>query len=306
MRKRSGFAAPVALLLALLFVPFRGEAAKAPPPSPAPRRVVSLAPSLTEFAFALNAGGLLVGATSYCNHPAAAKKVPRIGGMEDGSINFEQVLGLRPDLVLAIGEGQGLAVERLRRLGLKVEVVPSQTVEDVFRALPLLGRLLGRPAEAARLAADLQARVTRVREAIGPLPLNRRPRVFFKIWSRPLMTATRNTLAGQLIELAGGVNVFGEVAGSYPQVSPEAVLRRRPELIVIPNHYEDRGSPRSRVEGTGLESAEAVRAGRILLIQGDMISRAGPRVAEALELLAHELHPGLVPAPQGNRAGGGS
>jgi iron complex transport system substrate-binding protein len=268
-----------------------------------PHRVVSLAPSLTEFLFALGAGETLVGVTANCDYPAPAKQLPKVGGLEDGSINLERVLSLRPQLVIAIGEGQNQTVETLRRLGLTVEVVPSQTVDDVFRAAVRLGALLGREVAAQRLVADLERRIARVEKAVAAVPPERRPRVFYEVWDRPLMTATRSSVIGRLIELAGGFNVFGALSGRYPQVSPEAVLERRPQIIVAPDHHASLVDPRGLKERLGLSGVEPALRERILILDGDLVSRAGPRIADALELLARSFHPQLFPAATPRRAG---
>jgi len=290
------------LTLAALFASLGGSARAAPTAGTSLPRLVSLAPSLTEMLFALDAGDALVGVTRYCDFPPAAKRLPRVGGIEDGSIDFERVLGRKPDLVIAIGEGQERTVSALRRLGQRVEVVPSQTVDDVFRAIPRLGDLVGRRAAAERLLADLQGRFERVRRAISKVPPERRPRVFYELWDQPLMTATRSTLIGGLIERAGGRNIFGDLGGRYPQVSPEAVLARDPQVIVAPDHHGGPIDARTLVERSGLAGVEAARRGRILIVEGNVVSRAGPRIADVLELLAHELHPDLVPAPAGGGA----
>jgi len=273
------------LVLGLLLA---GAVAGAPP-----KRVVSLAPSLTEMVFALGAGGTLVGVTTVCNYPGAAKRLPKIGGMEDGGIDLERVLALKPDLVVAIGEHQGATVYALLRLGLRVEVVPSQTVEDVFAGATRLGALLGREAAAKRLTAGLGARFERIRKATAALPRGRRSRVFYEVWDQPLMTATRNTLIGRLIELGGGVNVFGELSGRYVQVSPEAVLKRDPEVILAPTQHGARVDPKVLVRRPGLAGVKAVRTGRVQVLDGDIVSRAGPRIGDALELVARALHPEL-------------
>lgn len=275
--------------LSLVILLFAAHSAAAAPP----KRVVSLAPSLTEMVYALGAGPTLVGVTTVCNYPEAARKVPRIGGMEDGGVDLEKVLSLKPDLVVAIGLYQSSTVEALRRLGLRVEVVPSQTVEDVFVAVTRLGVLLGREAEAKRLNADMRQRIDRVRKATAALPKERRPRVFYQVWDKPLMTATRDTLIGRLIELGGGVNVFGDLSGRYVQVSPEAVLERDPQVILAPTTHASRVDAKVLAKTPGLAGVTAVRTGRVHVLDGDLVSRTGPRIAEALELVARALHPEL-------------
>lgn len=289
------------LLLAALLGTVREAAAVAKPP----RHVVSLAPSLTEMVFALGAGDTLAGVTTYCDYPEAAKRLPKVGGIEDGNIDLERVLALKPDLVVAIGEGQRNAVDSLRRLGLRVEVVPSQTFDDVFESIPQMGRLLGREAAAKQLTTELSRRIERVRKAVASLPGDRRPRVFYEVWDRPLMTATGDTLIGRLIELAGGVNIFGDLSGRFVQVNPEAVLKRNPQAILAPDHHAARVDPRSLTQLPGFSRLEAVRQGRILILDGNLVSRAGPRIADALELLAHALHPDLFPAAKRTAAPAG-
>jgi cobalamin transport system substrate-binding protein len=278
---------PVVLLAVLA-----GATAPAPP-----RRVISLAPSLTEIVFALGAGDRLVGVTRYCDVPQAAKALPRIGGMEDGSIDFERVLHLRPDLVLAIGEDQETAVATLKRLGARVEVVTSQTVDDTCGAVTRVGALLGREEAARSLRAELERRVARVRAAVAALPAGHRPRVFYEVWDHPLMTGTRRSLAGQLIELAGGENIFADLSGRYVEVSPEAVLARNPQVILAPDHHALAVALENLARRPGFARVDAVRNGRIRLFDGNLISRPGPRIAFALEQVARALHPDLFPGP---------
>ena len=284
----------VLALLALILLPAATGAAAAAPP----RRVVSLAPSLTEIVFAVGAGNRLVGVTQYCDYPAAAKALPKVGGMEDGSIDFERVLQMQPDLVLAIGEDQQTAVDTLRRLGAHVEVIPSQTVEDALSAITRVGELLRTREAAARLRGGLERRIARVQAAVGALPAERRPRVFFEVWDRPLMTATRDTLAGRLIELGGGVNIFAGLSGRYVEVSPEAVLERNPQFILAPDQHAQAVALESLAKRPGLSQVDAVKHGRVRLFNGNLISRPGPRIAEALERVGHALHPDLVPEPR--------
>ncbi len=291
MTRIPGGARALLLLAIALFVCGQADAAAVP------RRVVSLAPSLTEEVFALGAGDRLVGVTTYCNYPPAAQRVAKVGGGVDGTLDLERVMALKPDIVLAIGDGQQRSLDTFRHLGLRVEIVHSETFDDVFTSLARLGSLLAREEAAKKLSADLSRRVERVRRAVATLPPKARPRVFYEVWDRPLMTASRDTLIGRLIEMAGGVNVFADVTSHYPQVSPEAVVERRPELIVAPDHHASVVDARTLARQPGLASLPAIRNGRILVLDGNLISRPGPRVADALELLAHAFHPDLIPAP---------
>lgn len=288
-----------ALLLLLLALPLAAAPAQTPEAAPgAAPRLVSLAPSLTEILFAIGAGDRLVGATTWCDHPAAARAVPRVGGVTSETIQLERVVAARPDVVLSIGLDQTEAVAALLRLGLRVEVLPTDDLADLFTTIHRLGRLSGRPSAAADLAADLRARIDRVRAAVAEVPPAQRPAVFYEVWDRPLMTAGPDTFLSELIELAGGRNVFSDLDAHYPEISPEAVVARDPQVILAPTRHG--GGPVDVAEFArrpGWGRMRAVRSGRIHTVDGDLVARLGPRVVEALEIFAHLLHPSRVPAP---------
>lgn len=265
-------------------------------PGAAVRRIVSLAPSHTEVLFALGAGEQVVAVTEADDFPAAAAELPRVGGMTADTLDLERVLAARPDVVVALDFDQEQPVAALRRLGLRVEVIPASSLDDLFGAARRLGAISGREEAAERLAADLGERIERVRRAVAGLPLEVRPRVFYEVWDRPLMTAGPETFLGELIETAGGRNLFGEIASLYPRVSPEVVLRRDPEVILAPDYHGDPLSAEELAARAGWETMSAVRRGRVYTIDGDLVSRPGPRLVEALEIVARLLHPDRFPA----------
>lgn len=269
------------------------------PVPPGAERLVSLAPSLTEILFALGAGERLVAATEYCDHPPAARRLPRVGGVTSETLDLERVVAAEPDLVVAIGQDQGEAIAALRRLGLRVEVLPSDGVDDLFRTVERLGTLVGRSEDAARLTRHLARRMARVEAAVGRLPEGERPRVFYQVWDDPLMTAGAGTYISQLIERAGGRNVFADVDALYPQVSPEAVIARDPEVILAPRMHGQLVEPESFARRPGWEGIEAVETGRIHTVDGDRVARLGPRLVEALESIATILHPERFPPDPG-------
>jgi iron complex transport system substrate-binding protein len=269
-----------------------------------PRRIVSLAPTLTEDLFAIGAGALLVGDTEFCDYPEAARALPKIGGITARTIHVEGLLALRPDLVVSTGEGQEPVIDTLRRLGVAVEVMKSATIEDTFHAILRMGELTGHRAEASQRVAELRRRIARVREKVGALSLQKRPRVFYQVWDTPLMTAGRGSFIGELIELAGGVNIFAGISGDYSQVSAEAVLQRNPEVILAPDHHGAPITAAQLVARPGWEQIAAVRSHRFHVIDGDMVSRAGPRLVDALDVFARLLHPELFPPADAARPGG--
>lgn len=256
-----------------------------------PQRIISLAPVNTEVLFAVGAGGQVVGVTSYCNYPPEAQSREKVGGFSPNTINVETVVALRPDLVLCVGEIHRPTIETLEGIGLPVAALTAESLADIYANIELVGRLTGHEAEAARVVAGMRERVDAVAAAVAPLPPRDRLRVFWETWDEPLMTAGPSTFIGQAIELAGGINIFSEVAEDYPQVSVEEVVRRNPAVILGPDTHGDKLDPERIAQRPGWEQIDAVRNRRIHLLDGDIVSRPGPRLAEGVEAIARALYP---------------
>jgi iron complex transport system substrate-binding protein len=258
-----------------------------------PRRIVSLAPSNTEVLFAVGAGDQVVGVTKYCNYPPEAQTREQIGGFAADTISVETIVALEPDLVLAIGESQRPVIEALEQVGIPVVALMASTFDDVYANIEQVGELTGHQEEATQVVAEMQKRVDTVTTVVAAIPQEERLPVFWEIWDEPLMTAGPSTFAGQAIELAGGVNIFADVTEDYPQVSAEEVVKRNPAVILGPDTHGDKLTPEQVIQRPGWDQIEAVQEGRIHLIQGDIVSRPGPRLAEGLEAVAHALYPDL-------------
>ena len=198
-----------------------------------PVRVVSTAPTNTECLFAVGAGAQVVGVTTYCNFPAEASSREKVGGFSPKSISTERIVGLKPDLVVTTGRLQQPVADELRRLGLPVLSYDAQTLDEVTQNIRLIGRAVGREAEADALAADLDRRRGRVRGRVAALPPEARPTVLLLLSDDPLLTAGPKTFPGQLLEEAGGRNVFGEVGQQFPRVSEEEVVSRNPAVALF-------------------------------------------------------------------------
>jgi iron complex transport system substrate-binding protein len=151
------------------------------------------------------------------------------------------------------------------------------------------------------LVATLRARVAAVAAKVGSLPEERRPRVYWEVFDAPLMSAGRRSMVGQLIERAGGRNIFADVAEEYPQVSAEAVIARDPEVILVPDMSATGALTAADLRRRpGWAAVAAVRTGRVHALPADPTSRPGPRLVEGLELVLAALHPELA-EPRGER-----
>jgi iron complex transport system substrate-binding protein len=249
-------------------------------------RVVSLAPSLTEVVFAIGAQDKLVGDTSYCDYPEAAKQIAHVG--DTIQPNIEAIVALRPQVVLVSTSSQLEAfVQKMRELKIAVYVTDPHDLDGIFRTIGNLGALLGFQANADKLVAGLRARSEAVSAKVGAKPP---VSVFFQVSREPLYTAGKGAFLTDLIRRAGGHSVTADVPGEWPSFSAEAALAANPETIVMSSGDSMSGKIKSKVADALLKSP-AVTNGRVYEINGDLLLRPGPRTVDGLELLAHDLHP---------------
>jgi iron complex transport system substrate-binding protein len=259
-----------------------------------PQRIVSLAPSNTERLFAVGAGSTVVGVTTADTYPPEVAAVPKVGGFVPKSISIETIVSLKPDLVLAAGELQRPAIEALERLGIAVVAIEDPgSFDEVYTAITLVGQLTGHEQGASQVVEAIQARLARVRQAVATLPQNKRVTVFYEVYDAPLMTAGPSTIIGQMVEMAGGINVFADLQGRYPQVSSEAVVQRNPACILGLKGHKLALTPTQIRQRPGWQHITAVQRNCIHLLDDDTIARSGPRLAEALEAIAKALYPDL-------------
>lgn len=258
-----------------------------------PKRIVTLAPSNTEILFAVGAGARVVGVTRSCNYPPEAQRRAKIGGFSAKTISVEKIVALKPDLVFSAGKMHQPVIEALEQAGIPVVAFAPKRFEGVYKNIETAGRLTGREAEAAKLVTEMKARVAAVTKKTRAISGGDRQTVFYEVWHEPLITAGPATFIGQLIELAGGKNIFADVNEDYPQVSAETVVRRNPAVILGPDSHGEELTVEKIRTRPGWGGIKAAQTGRIYLVNGDIVSRPGPRLVKALEIIARLLHPGL-------------
>lgn len=245
-----------------------------------PRRIVSLAPGTTEMLFALGLGDSLVGDTVYCDYPPAARKITKIG---DVNVNYEAVLARHPDLVVA-SDANRAAIGRLTQLGLTVLMIAPTSFSATEASLQLLGQATGQERQAQAVVGQMEAK----RRAAAAIAARdpRRPRVLVVVGLDPLWTAGSGTFIGDILTRAGATDAAASVKG-YAPYSKEAALAHPPDVILA--SPSDQAALRA---DPALQDLPAVRAGRFLNVSSDLISRPGPRLADALLQVARALHPG--------------
>jgi len=263
------------------------------------RRVVSLAPSVTESVFSLGAGDRLVGVTTFCNYPEEAKSIRKVG--DTLNPNIETIVAIKPDVVFVSSASQLESfMNTLEKNKIAVYVLNPVSIDGVIHNLRELGTIVGTSEAATKLVEDLSNRETRVRESLGAFPVpdesladyERRVgpiKVFVQISKEPLFTIGKEAFLNDLLLSAGGQSVTEDVPSAFPKLSKETALALQPEAIILSD------SPDNQEPNEVLKNSPAVRNGRVYKINADIISRPGPRLIDALEQIAKFLHPDKFP-----------
>ena len=248
-----------------------------------PQRIgsaVSLAPSATEMLFAAGAGDRIVGVTTYCNYPEAAKSIEKVGDTQ--TPNIERIIALKPDVVFVSTASQlETFMQTLEQQNIAVYVTDPKGIDGVTENLRVLGRLFGTEEQTDRLADELQNRAIHVYENVNGQP---RPKVFMQISKEPLFTIGSDAFLTDVIARAGGESVTKDVPSGFPKLSKETASAMNPDVIIL-SDSEDNREPNDVFRGS-----PAVVNGRVYKINADIISRPGPRLVDALEQIADFLH----------------
>jgi len=260
-----------------------------------PERIVSLAPSNTEILFALGAGDKVVGVTDVCDYPhnfaawVEAGNMSSIGNYWQPAV--EPIIALDPDLVFAATSSEETA-GTLRSLGYNVLIVEPKTIDGVLSGIQLIGRATGNHIEAGELVSELRQRIDAVTNSASEATSI--PAVYHEIWGPDIQSAGPGTFIDELIALAGGQNIFHDAISSFPIVSSETVIERNPDVIIFPHMYmgtQSWGSYEDIANRPGWNVITAIQNDNFHIIDASIISRSGPRLMDALEIIAEMIHP---------------
>jgi iron complex transport system substrate-binding protein len=251
-------------------------------PTPA-KRIISLAPHVTETLFAAGAGDRIVGAVEYSDYPEAAKKIPRVGGYS--RLDLEAIAALKPDLVIAWESGNAAAnIAKLKGLGLKLYITQPNRIEDIAKDLERYGKLAGTEA-----VANAEASRFRTRYASLGNRYSQRPEisVFYQIWKQPLMTVNGKQIISDALRLCGGRNVFANLPTLAPTVTVEGVIAANPEVIVASGMGDSR--PEWLDDWRRWSSMTAIKQDNLYFVQPELIQRHTPRILDGAEKLCGHL-----------------
>lgn len=260
-----------------------------------PRRILSLAPSLTEIVYALGADDLLCGVTEYCDYPKEAKSKPQICGYSTVDIN--RIPEMKPDLILAGQIHLRETLPQLEELGYSVLVLEASTIEGLLEAIQIAGVCTNRKYTAESLVKSLRERIELITSKTALLAKNERPKVYILHESETWKTFGSMTIGDTLVDLAGGYNIGRDFGQYYPYPSFEDIIKSDPDIIIAETGYGENPEEPLQVarQEPRLSETSARRSGRIFGVNSDLVSRAGPRLVDGLEQLAHMINPELFP-----------
>lgn len=254
-----------------------------------PRRIVALAPSITEIMYALGRQDCLQGATRFSDYPPEATRLPRVGSYVH--LDLERIVALQPDLCIAVKDGNPLDdITRLQQVGIPVYAVSTFDLAAVLDSIERMGELVHAENRARDLVHSLSARIQRVQQCTAAAP--NRPRIFFQINTSPIVSIGTQTCIHRMIESAGGDNIASGPT-PYPRLSREQVIAAAPDVIVVTSMGGGEAARVARDMWLQWPDIPAVRSGRVHIVESDLFDRPGPRMVAGLETLANLLHPDL-------------
>jgi iron complex transport system substrate-binding protein len=251
----------------------------------APKRIISLAPSSTEIICALGLADNIVGVTIFDDYP---EKVIEIEKVEDLSgIDLDRIIELNPDLVIDYGSGNEEENLKLEEAGIKYAGFNPKFIDDILDTIDTIGKLTGKVAEAKKLINTMNTKKDEVLSRIKDIEPKR---VFYEVWHEPLMTAGPGTLIDELIILAGGDNIARDIEEEYPQFDLEQLTLRNPQVYLALEDMPEK-TAESIALRPGYENIDAIINGNVYLLNENIVLRPGPRIVDALELIAKAIHP---------------
>ena len=250
-----------------------------------PERIISLAPSNTEILYALGLGEKIVGVTAFCDYPEEALEVEKIGDFN--GVNFEKVIELEPDLIVNYGILEDDARQIYSDAGIPVISFMPESIDEVMATISQIAVAT----DSVDIGNDLVQSMEQHRdEIIAKVQDTEEVKVFYEVWHEPLMAAGAGSFVDVLINLANGVNVASDAEGEYPNYDIEQLIENNPEVYLTANDL-----PEKTVESIGArpgyEDITAIKNGEVYLLDGNILSRPGPRIVEAFEIIAQKIHP---------------
>ncbi|MCR5219248.1 ABC transporter substrate-binding protein [Treponema sp.] len=249
-------------------------------------RIVALSPSGAEILSTINAENLIVARTDFCDYPESLKSIPSIGGFSGDTLSVESILKYNPDFVYGAAGIHDSIKENLERLNIDVYLSESSSIEDILNEIEFMGTVTNHKEESESVTQKLRAQIENLKEKASVSQSV--PQIYWEVWNAPYMTAANKSFINDVMELSGGKNIFADVNDVYPIISEEIIIKRNPDVIIIPQ--ENGITVETLKKRPGWENIKAVKNENVIFIDSDLYTRPGPRIINAAEELFEKLH----------------
>lgn len=240
-------------------------------------RIVSLAPSSTEILFAIGAENQIAACTTYCDYPPAAADLPKVGGFSAKTLSLEAVLSYEPDFVYLTNKMHDFLIPALEEYGIKYYIAYGTSIAELKKEILEVSEITGHQAQGKKIAQEIEKSIESVKK------IKDSPVVYWEVWNSPYMTAGNQSFIHDVITLAGGKNLFGDIEDSYPIISEESIIKRQPDVILIPLTS---GIQIQDIKNrSGWNEIPAIKNNRIYIIDDNLYTRAGPRIGTCINQL---------------------
>jgi len=245
-------------------------------------RIISLAPSVTEILYELGLEDNIVAVTSYCDYPERVKEKQIIGDFSHPSL--EKIISLNPDIIFNTGIEQKDIATKLKIAGMQVETVQPDNISQLYKSIERIGSITKTSSQAEELINRLKQDINRIQQKVNKISANKRVSVFILLWHDPLLTAGSNSFVNDIIELAGGVNIAGELIYPYSRYNLELLIKNNPDYIVV-------AAMENQIDKNYIEKISKLTDSKIISgIDPDIILRPSPRVTEAINIIYKRLY----------------
>lgn len=259
-----------------------------------PKSIISLSPAATEILFAIGAQNQIAAVSDLSDYPPEATSLPKVGGFDGKTLSLETILSFKPDFVYLTDGMHNFLIEPLEQYNIKYYVSSSSSIKDIFSEMIEIGKITGHQKEAENKVASLQKQLQEITDASLSADSSenenseiKQKKVYYEVWNAPFMSCGSTSFINDIIEKAGGKNIFATLPDAYPIVSEETILAENPDIILIPQSSGiSADSVKSR---NGWNKMQAIQKNQIYLVNDNLLSRPGPRAIEAVQNLAKIL-----------------
>lgn len=276
MIKNHCSATPLLLLVIILFSACTKKTSAANE-SEVPHAIVALSPSAAEILFAVGAADQVAAVSDFTDYPPEAAQKPIVGGFDGKTLSLEKIISYKPDLVYMSDVMHNYMIEQLNSYGIKYYLSTANSIAGVEKEITDIGEITGHAEQAEKVVAQMEEKIAGVR---GELPASGTPKLYYEVWNVPYMSAGAQSFINDVISAAGAQNIFSDLEDAYPIVSEESIITRQPEIIIIP---ASSGITSDDVKKrSGWQSIPAVKNGKIFIVDDNVYTRPGPRIADVV------------------------